>query len=88
MSIVVIETIFDKPYTDEAHGEHADKLGPCLEAHGATWQRSYLSGDRLRMICHIEAPDAESVRASYRNAGVKFDKVWTATLYTTEGAQS
>jgi hypothetical protein len=46
--------------------------------------RSYLSLDRKRMVCEFEAPDAEAVRASYRSAGVAFDRVWSAHLYKRE----
>jgi len=84
MAHLVVETTFQEPLTSELHTAAGEKLGPCLEAHGATWLRSYLSADRTRMICHFEAPDAEAVRASYRNAEVKFDRVWAATLYTVD----
>jgi hypothetical protein len=43
--------------------------------------RSYLSTDRLRMVCEFEATDAESVRQSYRSAGVRFDRAWPAEVY-------
>ena len=44
--------------------------------------RSYLSLDRKRMICEFEAADAEQVRESYRSAGVNFDGVWAADVYS------
>jgi uncharacterized protein DUF4242 len=81
MTIMIVETTFQEPYTDELHAKDGKVLDKCLAAHGATWMRSYLSSDRLRMICHFEAPDAEAVRASYRTASVRFDRVWTAELY-------
>jgi hypothetical protein len=34
--------------------------------------------DRRRRICVFEAPDADSVRVSYRSAGVSFERVWAA----------
>jgi hypothetical protein len=87
MAILIVETTHEKPFTPELHGEAGKKLDPCLEAHGARWVRSYLSADKLRMVCHFEAPDAEAVRASYRTAEVKFDRCYSAELYTRSGAK-
>lgn len=87
MSILIVETTFEEPFTDALHDEAGRKLDPCLEAHGARWVRSYLSADRLRMVCHFDAADADAVRASYRTAGVKFGKVWVAELYTRSGVK-
>jgi hypothetical protein len=81
-TVMIVEMSFDPPLTDEEHDRTANRLDPCLEAHGAMWMRSYLSNDRRRMICHFEAADAEAVRESYRSAGMKFDRVWTASMYS------
>ena len=81
---LIIEQTFEMPLTDEEHGRLGQRLDKCLEAYGARWVRSYLSTDRLRMICEFEAPDAEAVRTSYRSAGVNFDRAWTAELYARE----
>ncbi len=78
MAILIVEQTFEVPLTDEEHDRAANRLDPCLEQHGARWMRSYLAADRLRMVCEFEAPDAEAVRASYRSAGCKFGRVWTA----------
>jgi hypothetical protein len=37
-----------------------------------------MSLDRRRRICVFDAPDADSVRVSFRSAGVKFERVWAA----------
>ena len=81
MAHLIVEQTFPTPLTDEEHDRTAKRLDPCLEAHGATWMRSYLAEDRLRMLCEFEAADAEAVRASYRSAGLSFERVWPATLY-------
>ncbi|MGZ7033036.1 MAG: nickel-binding protein, partial [Thermoanaerobaculia bacterium] len=54
------------------------------EVHGARWMRSYLSLDRKRIICEFEAADAEKVRESYRSAGVNFERVWSADVFSRE----
>jgi Protein of unknown function (DUF4242) len=84
MAHLILESKFDTPLTDEEHARMAMRLDPCLEAHGATWMRSYLSTDRLRMVCEFEAADAEAVRASCRSAGFDFERVWAAHLYKRE----
>lgn len=33
-------------------------------------------------VCEFEAADAETVRESYRLAGVEFDRVWTADVFS------
>jgi hypothetical protein len=81
MTHLIVEQTFAKPLTDEEHDRTAKRLDPCLEQHGARWMRSYLSADRLRMICEFEASDAEAVRSSYRSAGVAFERVWVTEVY-------
>ena len=86
MGYLIVEQTFDPPLTDEEHNRMGSRLDDCLASHGARWMRSYLSNDRRRMVCEFEAADAESVRQSYRSAGVTFDRVWVAERYTREGA--
>jgi hypothetical protein len=87
---LIVEQTFESPLTDEEHSAVGRRLDGCLAQYGARWMRSYLSIDRKRMVCEFEAPDAEAVRISYRNAGVKFDRVWPTEVYAraavTEGA--
>jgi hypothetical protein len=42
--------------------------------------RTFLSCDRLRMICEYLAPDAESVREANTQAGLPFERIWTAQV--------
>jgi len=85
MTHLIVEQTFESPLTDEEHGRIGHRLDECLTAYGAKWVRSYLASDRRRMVCAFEGPDAEAVRSSYRSAGVAFDRVWTAEMYTREG---
>jgi hypothetical protein len=82
MAHLIVEQIFEAPLTDDAHGRLGANLDKCLSAYGACWVRSYLSTDRRRMVCEFEAPDAEAVRTSYRSAGVAFERVWPADVYS------
>jgi len=87
MVFLILEKEFEAPFTPEAHDGEAERLDPCLEAHGVRWLRSYLSLDRRRMICEFEAADAEAVRSSFRSAGVTFARVWPAEQYSPGGGQ-
>jgi uncharacterized protein DUF4242 len=78
MTMIIIETSFDPPVTDEEFDALAEKVTPCLDERQATWITSYMATDRRRRICVFEAKDAESVRQAYRLSGVKFDRVWAA----------
>ncbi len=82
MPSMVVEQTFENPITPEEMNAMAKRVDPCLEAHGATWVRSYISSDRKRVICEFEAADAEKVRQSYRSAGVQFERVWTAQVFS------
>lgn len=79
---MAVEQTFEKPITNEEMNAMARRVDPCLEAHGATWVRSYVSSDRKRVICEFEAADAEKVRESYRSAGVQFERVWSAEVFS------
>jgi hypothetical protein len=78
MAHMIVETTYDSPASDDEIDANAAKLDPCLQGHNVRWLRSYMSLDRRRRICIFEAPDADSVRVSYRSAGVKFERVWAA----------
>ena len=84
MANLVLEQSFDKPMTPEELNESAKKFDQCLAAHGARWLRSYVSADRMRIICEFEAADAEQVRESARSAGVPFERCWPATVFSVE----
>ena len=85
MSLVIVETTTDRPITAEMLGD--TRVLDCLEARNAKWRYSLLSADRQRMICTFDAPDAESVRDSYRKAGAGFDRTWTAEIRTPEAGE-
>lgn len=87
MSLVIAETVAEQPITEEVLQEIAERAGPCHQARNITWQCSLLSTKRDRMICIYDAPDAESLRESYRRAGLLSRVVWAANLVQRETAQ-
>lgn len=74
---VLVEKIFDPPMTQERWNQDVKKAIPCHSSHDVHWIRSMMSRDRSRVICEFEAPDAETVRRSFRKVGLPFARVWT-----------
>ncbi|HLT91182.1 MAG TPA: nickel-binding protein [Woeseiaceae bacterium] len=52
----------------------------CFRLHGLEWQESFIAEDGQRRLCRFRAPDAESVRIAFRQAGLRVDAVWSGTL--------
>ncbi len=78
MPLVIVETAFDPPITQQEFDAIADRTSRCLDERHARWITSYFSLDRRRRICVFDARDAESVRQAYRMSGTKFERVWAA----------
>lgn len=76
MPRIVVERTFTTPQSDADMQRVANLERPCLAAYQATWKRSLLSADRMRMVCEYEAADAETMRRIQREAGAEFDRVW------------
>jgi hypothetical protein len=81
MEHVVVERVFDEPVDFDEVQALEDRNAWCLELHRIRFLRTYFSSDRRRMICVYEAPDAESVRLANRQAGMPFERVWTASIH-------
>ncbi|MGL5064704.1 MAG: nickel-binding protein, partial [Microcoleus sp.] len=52
----------------------------CYVDRGIEWIQSYLSFDRTRLICELNAPDLESVREVQHKLNITFDRVWPAMV--------
>jgi hypothetical protein len=79
---VIVERTFEQAVDVDALLEAESRSRWCLELHNVRFIQSYVSGDRCRMICVYEAPDAESVRIVNSTAKLPFDRVWSASLLT------
>jgi Protein of unknown function (DUF4242) len=77
---VLVEKRFDPPITTEKWNLDLEIGIPCHTAHNIQWIRSMMSCDRRSVICEFEAPDAETVRKSFRKAGLPFARVWTINI--------
>ncbi|MEM9216515.1 MAG: nickel-binding protein [Cyanobacteria bacterium P01_F01_bin.150] len=52
----------------------------CFQPRGVDWLHSFMSSDRTRIICELNAPDAEVIRETYRRFNAPFERVWAAKL--------
>jgi hypothetical protein len=88
MVLVIVETFSDSPLTlGELTDPYYQAFFNCLAERNSTWRYSLLSTDRLRKICTFDAPDAESVRETYRRSGGFFSRVWSGEVITPAGNQ-
>lgn len=76
----VFEGTYPDGFTDQQWQEASQLILPCYAERGIEWIRSYVSLDRTRMICELNAPDAEVIREAHRKFGIPFDRVWSAQL--------
>lgn len=78
MKHVIVERIFPEPVDMQALRDRIAASALCYDSRRITHLRTCLSLDGRRMICEYSAPDAESVRLANVQAGVPFERVWTA----------
>lgn len=88
LSTVVVERRFEQSTTFEALDEQESAVAWCLEQHGVTFVRTYLSLDGRTMICVYSAPDAEAVRETQRRGGLPVARLWSATILSATGRHS
>jgi Nickel responsive protein SCO4226-like len=84
MPHIIVEYVFDPPATEEEHDRIGQQLGPCLEGRDVRYVQTFISLDRRRRVCVFEAPDAETLRTSYRSANVAFERMWAAERITAD----
>jgi len=84
MSYVVVERSFETPVDLPAISAQEKAFGWCLETHRVRFLLTYVAADRSRMLCIYDAPDAEAMRATQREAAMPFDRIWAAQLHGQE----
>jgi len=84
MPKIVVERQFEEPVAVEELQRLENESQWCLDLYNVTFLRTYVASDMKRMICVYEAPDAEAVRSANRQAGLPFEAVWSADIFTGE----
>lgn len=77
-SLVVVERSYAVPIPFEQVLPSKEILRLCFELRGVSHVATYVAQDQMRIICIVEAPDAETVRVANRHAGIVFDVAWHA----------
>lgn len=76
----VFEGTYPGGFTQEQWDEGNRNVLPCYTERGVEWLHSYMARDRTRLICELNAPDAEVIRESHRKFNIPFDRVWSAMV--------
>lgn len=84
MPVVIVETLANYPLYPKKPDDVDLRTLDCIAERNGAWRYSLLSSDRHRMICTFEAPDAESIRESYRRGGTFFSRMWAGESITPE----
>jgi len=58
----------------------------CMSLHRVAWQAGFLSTDGTRMLCHFQAPDAESGRLALHGTEAEILALWPASLHDAPAA--
>lgn len=78
MARIILERRFD-PETGKAEfARQAQELESCIQTRDVRPIRSVVASDFSRAYCEFEAPDADTLRAACRRAGIDFEGVWRA----------
>jgi hypothetical protein len=79
---VFVERSFESPLHADDVYQLAAGAGWCMDMYRVQWRASYLASDGRSMLCHFEAPDAESVRMGLRQAAAEPGRAWPGTVHT------
>lgn len=82
MTDIVIQSEHDPALTPDQLGRLIEQAGNCLETHRVHWRALMISEEGTRLFCHLQGPDAESVRIAFRQAGLRPGALWPARVHT------
>lgn len=82
LSTVLVERELREPLRIEDVDALRSRGVECLQTNRVAFLESNLSLDGHRMLCVLEAPDAEAVRRANHQGGAPATRVWTATFHT------
>lgn len=86
MARIVLERSFDPETARAEFARQARELESCIETREVRPIQSVIASDFSRSYCEFEAPDADTLRAACRQAGVAFERVWRAETIDWQGA--
>jgi len=86
MAIVVVERDFEVPAVFEDVAAQEEAFAWCLEENGVNFLHTYFAIDKKKMVCVYNAPDAEAVRRTQRQAAMPVTTIWSAETLIADGA--
>lgn len=82
MADVFVERLFDSPLrADELEGPRMAGASR-LAARGVIWRESLLDRNGRRMLCRFAARDEAAVCEALRQEAVRFEALWSGSIYT------
>jgi hypothetical protein len=81
MSTVMMEMALEEPASDEQIEAMKSAAEVCFEVNDIVRRRTYVSTDRKRFVCVMEARDVESARRALESARVPYGRIWAATSF-------
>ncbi|KAI9129193.1 DUF4242 domain-containing protein [Acaryochloris sp. CCMEE 5410] len=76
--------VFEGTYPEGLTPTQWDAMNQSMSSHyaehGVEWVQSYVSLDRTRIVCELNAPDLESVIKAHHKIGLTKTQLWPATL--------
>ena len=72
-----IERTFATPLTASDERALARRLESSARACPVRWRECLVDGERMRLLCHLEAENLPAARAAALCLGVKRDAIWT-----------
>ncbi|MEM1278440.1 MAG: nickel-binding protein [Cyanobacteria bacterium P01_H01_bin.152] len=75
--LTVIEGTYP-PITQEFWDAANVRSLDCYKNRNVEWLHTFMSSDRTRLVCELNAPDAEGIRETYRRLNIPFERVWSA----------
>jgi hypothetical protein len=81
---VLVEVTHHPPLAEKLLESEIPDFHPYFESRHVRWVRSFVSRDRCRAICELEATDVGTVREAYRVAGYSIERVWVVDILESE----
>ncbi len=76
MTDLILVRDFDPAVTVDDVLAMAKENSNCFGLYRVNWNQSFLASDGGRMICWLDAPDAESARMAFRQTEIEVGETW------------
>jgi hypothetical protein len=81
MATIIMVRENEAPVSEEQIEGMKQAAESCFEINDVDRKVTYLSADRKKIVCVLEARDVESVRRSFESAQVPYDDIFPASFF-------